>query len=112
MQSVEWLPVTIGIVTGRLGLIPGRDGFLFATTVSNPAPGPIQPPVQWRPGTASLGARYHRMIKDHSHAHRKGTDHFLLFFFVLRKGCGLLDKVPASSGVTQPVYTGYEATRC
>jgi hypothetical protein len=40
--------------------------FLFATSVSRPAPGPNQPPIPWVPGAPSLGVKRWRRESNHS----------------------------------------------
>jgi hypothetical protein len=55
-QSSVWLR------TGRpgdQGSIPGRGKIIFPrTSVSRPALGPTQPPVQWVPGVLSPGLKH------------------------------------------------------
>jgi hypothetical protein len=41
-------------------------GILLFTTMSRPALGPIQPPIQWVPGALSLGVKWLGCEADHS----------------------------------------------
>jgi hypothetical protein len=47
-----------GWTTGRSGFDPRRGQSIFSiASVSRPAPGPTQPPVQWVPGVLSPGVK-------------------------------------------------------
>jgi hypothetical protein len=52
---------SVSIATGYrlegLGLILGRAKFFLFSIASGPAPGPTQRPIQWAPGTISLGVK-------------------------------------------------------
>jgi hypothetical protein len=55
-QSVQCL--TMGWTTGRSGFDPRRGQRIFPlASVSRPALGPTQPPVQWVPGFLSPGVK-------------------------------------------------------
>jgi hypothetical protein len=55
-QSVQCL--TTGWTTGRSGFDPRQGQRIFPlSSVSRPALGPTQPPVQWVPGVLSPGIR-------------------------------------------------------
>jgi hypothetical protein len=50
-----------------LGFDSRRElGIFLVTTVSRPALGPTQPPIQWVPGTLSLGVKRPAREADHS----------------------------------------------
>jgi hypothetical protein len=55
---------------GDRGSIPGRGkGFFPLTSVSRPALGPTQPPVQWVPGVVSPGVKRGRGVTLTTHPH-------------------------------------------
>jgi len=59
--------------TGRLVSIPGRYNdqmFFTSPTASRPVLGPTQPPIQWVPGTHTLGVKQQGHEDDHSHPSR------------------------------------------
>jgi len=45
---------------------PARAGNLLFNTMSRPALGPMQPPIQWVPGCLSLGAKWQSHEAGHS----------------------------------------------
>jgi hypothetical protein len=58
-----WLLFSTGWTTGRSGFDPRREQIIFpVSSVSRPALGPIQPPVQWVPGVISPGVKHGRGV--------------------------------------------------
>jgi hypothetical protein len=67
-QSVQCLAT--GWTTGRSMFDPGRGERIFpAASVSRPALGPTQPPVQWVPGVLSPGIKCSRVVTLTTHPH-------------------------------------------
>jgi hypothetical protein len=62
---------SVSIVTrlraGRPGFDSGQGKRIFLVTVSRPAVGPTQPPIQWAPGAVSPGVKRPGREADHSH---------------------------------------------
>jgi hypothetical protein len=61
---------SVGIVTDcgldDQGSNPGGSWEFFTVTLSKPALGPTQPPIQWIPGALSLGVKWLGHGADHS----------------------------------------------
>jgi hypothetical protein len=67
-QSVQCL--TTGWTTGPSGFDPRRGQRIFLlASVSRPAPGPTQPPIQWVPGVLSPGVKRGRGVMLTTHPH-------------------------------------------
>jgi hypothetical protein len=67
-QSVQCL--TTGWTTGRSGFDPRQGKRIFPlSSVSRPALGPTQPPVQWVPGVFSPGVKRGRGVTLTTHPH-------------------------------------------
>jgi len=68
LYAVNSLSIATRLRAGRLGFESqlGLGMFLFATSVSRPAPGPNQPPIPWVPGAPSLGVKRWRREANHS----------------------------------------------
>jgi hypothetical protein len=66
--------LTTGWTTGRSGFEPRRGQRIFPlSSVSRPALGPTQPPVQWIPGVLSRGVKA-RPERDADHSHPSSAE--------------------------------------